>query len=114
MNKLKKEYSFDMLRVIAMIMVICIHVSNIYCRSYNLLDNSLKPLVDNICNKCGYELSVRSDDNEVTFNKGFNLYLEETLPLVHYYEQRGILRKIKIESTDTVQDIFNKIKSIIG
>lgn len=40
MNKLKKEYSFDMLRVIAMIMVICIHVSNIYCRSYNLLDNT--------------------------------------------------------------------------
>ena len=82
--------------------------------TYNLLDNSLKPLVDNICNKCGYELSVRSDDNEVTFNKGFNLYLEETLPLIHYYEQRGILRKIKIESTDSVQDIFNKLKSIIG
>ena len=82
--------------------------------TYNLLDDTLKPLVDNTCNKCGSELSTRSDDNEVTFNKGFDLYLEETLPLIYYYEQRGILRKIKIESTDTVQDIFNKLKSIIG
>lgn len=82
--------------------------------TYNLLDDSLKPLVDNTCNKCGSELSTRSDDNVDTFNKGFNLYLEETLPLIHYYEKRGILRKIKIESTDTVQDIFNKLKSIIG
>ena len=93
-------------------------LSRIICskcgETYNLLDEKLKPLVDNICNKCGHVLSTRSDDNEVTFNKGFNLYLEETLPLVCYYEQRGILRKIKIESTDTVQDVFNKIKSIIG
>ena len=35
----KREYSFDVLRVIAMIMVIIIHVSNVYCRNFELLGN---------------------------------------------------------------------------
>lgn len=82
--------------------------------TYNLLDDSLRPLVDNICNKCGHELSTRTDDNVDTFNKGFDIYLEQTTPLIHYYEKRGILRKVKIENSDSVEDVFNKIKSIIG
>ena len=34
----EREYTFDVLRVIAMIMVIIIHVSNVYTRSYNFID----------------------------------------------------------------------------
>lgn len=37
--KKEREYSFDILRVIAMTMVIIIHVSNIYSRSYLLIEN---------------------------------------------------------------------------
>ena len=36
----EKEYSFDVLRVIAMIMVIIIHVSNVYTRSFNFIDSN--------------------------------------------------------------------------
>ena len=36
----EREYTFDVLRVIAMIMVIIIHVSNVYTRSYNFIDSS--------------------------------------------------------------------------
>ncbi len=35
----KREYSFDILRVIAMIMVIAIHVSNVYSRSFGIISN---------------------------------------------------------------------------
>lgn len=35
-----REYTFDVLRVIAMIMVIIIHVSNLYSRYYGLISNS--------------------------------------------------------------------------
>lgn len=83
-------------------------------QTYNLLVENLRPLVENFCDKCGHELCIRTDDNVDTFNKGFDLYLEQTTPLIHYYEKRGILRKIKIEDEDLVQDVFNKIKSIIG
>ena len=34
-----REYAFDILRVISMIMVIIIHVANIYCRSFNIISN---------------------------------------------------------------------------
>jgi len=37
---MKKEYSFDVLRVIAMIMVIIIHVSNVYCRSFGFINSN--------------------------------------------------------------------------
>lgn len=36
----EREYSFDILRVIAMIMVIVIHVSNVYTRSFNFIDST--------------------------------------------------------------------------
>lgn len=35
----KREYSFDILRVISMCMVIIIHVSNVYSRSYGFISN---------------------------------------------------------------------------
>jgi surface polysaccharide O-acyltransferase-like enzyme len=38
--EVKREYSFDILRVVAMIMVIIIHVSNVYSRFYSFIDNS--------------------------------------------------------------------------
>ena len=39
-KKVKREYSFDILRVVAMIMVIIIHVSNVYSRSFDIISNS--------------------------------------------------------------------------
>lgn len=35
----KREYAFDILRVIAMIMVITIHVANVYSRSFGIISN---------------------------------------------------------------------------
>ena len=37
--KSKREYSFDILRVVAMVMVITIHVSNVYSRSFGIISN---------------------------------------------------------------------------
>lgn len=35
--KKTREYAFDILRVISMIMVIIIHIANVYCRSYGMI-----------------------------------------------------------------------------
>ena len=37
--KSSREYSFDILRVISMVMVIIIHVSNVYSRSFGVISN---------------------------------------------------------------------------
>ena len=38
--KKTREYSFDILRAISMVMVIIIHVSNVYCRKYGLISSN--------------------------------------------------------------------------
>ena len=81
--------------------------------SYNLLVKDLAPKKDGICNKCGNVLETRTDDNEQTFIKGFNTYIEKTLPLIEYYDKKGKLKKLEIKEEDSAEEIFEKIKNFI-
>ena len=81
--------------------------------SFNKTDESLRPKIDGICDKCGHLLKVRSDDNEKTFVNRFNTYVNSTQPLIEYYKNKGILKEVKIHDTDTVNDIFTKVKNLI-
>lgn len=64
--------------------------------------------VEGVCDKCGGELYQRSDDIEETVANRINVYMNETSPLIHYYEERGKLvnidgeQDIKIVSSDIV------------
>ncbi|MBR3161763.1 MAG: adenylate kinase [Bacilli bacterium] len=81
--------------------------------SYNNNVAELRPKLDGICDKCGHGLVVREDDNRETIYKRYDTYLAETQPLIDYYTEEGILKEVKIESNDSAQDVFTKIKSII-
>lgn len=81
--------------------------------SYNKEVAELAPKIVGFCDKCGHELKMRSDDVEETFLHRFDTYMEQTKPLIDYYNQRGILKTIKIDSKDSARDIFNKIKQIM-
>lgn len=80
-------------------------------RVYNLRFNP--PTVPGICDRCGHELSVRSDDKRSTFEKRLQIYSDETLPMIHYYEQRGLVETVDGEQEmDTVyQSIQEKISA---
>jgi len=86
------------------------------CRScgrvYNVNIDKLKPVKNGVCDDCGGELYQRTDDNTETFETRYNEYLEQTHPLVAYYENKNVLKKI--ESTQTVEETFNQIKEIIN
>lgn len=82
--------------------------------SYNKDIPELSPKLSGFCDKCGHTLQVRSDDSVETAMARFDTYLEQTKPLIDYYKQRGILRELKILEQDSAQDVFLKIKSIIG
>lgn len=81
--------------------------------TYNLLIDNLKPQTEGICDKCGSNLKTRTDDNEQTFIKGFDTYIKETTPLIEYYQNKGVLKKIELNKDKSAQDIFNEIKQII-
>lgn len=80
-------------------------------RGYNKYEDVLKPKVENICDDCGVELTSRSDDNEETFKVRFQTYLENTKPLLKYYEELGILNVI--DNGGTPDETFEKIESVI-
>ena len=82
--------------------------------SYNKDVESLKPKIEGICDKCGHTLTVREDDTLETAKKRYDTYMRETAPLIEYYRKKGILKELKIFEDDTTEDVFNKIKLLIG
>ena len=77
------------------------------CNSvYNLKDEV------KICKNCSEQLIKRKDDNEETFNNRYDVYMNETYPVINYYKEKGILHEI--DSSNTPDTIFNEIESIIG
>jgi adenylate kinase len=64
---------------------------------YNMYTNP--PRVDEICDKEGAKLTFRKDDNEDAISTRLKAYEKETLPLVGYYRQRGILTEIDGDAT---------------
>lgn len=75
----------------------------------NQIEESM-PKINGICNECNIELSKRNDDNEETFNKRFDTYINETKPLLDYYKDRLYI----IDSSLSKYEIFKQIENIIG
>ena len=85
------------------------------CKSvYNLVLNP--PKQEGICDKCGGELIKRKDDNEETVKQRFNSYIEQTSPLVDYYEKKGNLYSAVVSKSinklgkDVAKDVLEFIK----
>ena len=59
------------------------------------------------------ELENRRDDSEEVARARFRVYLEQTAPLIDYYEQRGLLVKVDGErSIDAITpDLLSAIKA---
>ena len=52
----------------------------------------MKPKKENICDKCGSSLYIRSDDAAETVIKRLETFHEQTEPLKSFYEERGLLK----------------------
>ena len=78
--------------------------------TYHVINNASK--VEGVCDKCGGELYQRSDDVEDTVANRINVYMNETSPLIHYYEVRDKLVNINGEQDIKVvsEDIVNALR----
>jgi adenylate kinase len=79
---------------------------------YNSMFDETKPKVENFCDNCHSELSKRNDDNEETFDKRFDAYIEKTKPLIDYYNDKGVLHRV--DSGINKEYTFSEIEKIIG
>ncbi len=80
-------------------------------RIYNINSDKLKPKCENLCDDCNIELKHRKDDNAETYEKRYNSYLEETAPLIKYYEKKNIL--YHINGNVDMSNTHKQIKDII-
>ena len=89
--------------------------SNPECKTiYNLVMN--KPKQEGICDKCGSELIQRKDDNEETVKARIKSYMEQTSPLVEYYEKKGVLKTEEVTKQnnhlgkEVAEEIIEEVK----
>ena len=80
-------------------------------RIYNKYSEEMKPKNPGMCDDCNVSLTQRADDNEETFIKRFDEYVNKTSPLVNYYEDKGVLERIN--ASDSKFDTFNDAVKVL-
>jgi adenylate kinase len=73
--------------------------------TYHVENN--KPKVDGVCDKCGGELYQRSDDVAETVENRISVYMNETMPLINYYDAQDKL--VNIEGEQNINNVFSDI-----
>ena len=70
------------------------------------------PKAENICDKCGTELIIRSDDKPETVKERLNVYHQQTEPLIAYYKAAGVLREV--DGTQELPKVFEDVVAILS
>ena len=63
--------------------------------TYNI--ETMKSQKEGICDKCGGELIQRPDDLPATIENRLGVYQKDTMPLIEFYDQKGLLRRVQCE-----------------
>ena len=80
------------------------------CQSaYHIYFN--RPKKDGVCDSCEGRLIQRNDDKEETVRERLKVYREKTQPLVNYYSERSLLKKV--EADDDIEKVFTRICSLV-
>lgn len=73
-----------------------------------------KPKTENICDKCGAPLYIRSDDAAETVKNRLEVFHEQTEPLKAFYEERGLLKCVSSEASveETAALVFEALSEV--
>lgn len=85
--------------------MVCPNCNNIYNIALDQIEKQ------QVCS-CGSTLIKREDDNLETFEKRYQVYLEETKPIIDYYQERPNF--YKVNSNVSPEEVFHQIENILG
>ncbi|MBB3764265.1 adenylate kinase [Sphingomicrobium lutaoense] len=75
-------------------------------------DVSKRPEKDGVCDVCGStEFKRRPDDNEETVRKRMEEYRAKTAPILPFYEEQGLVRKV--DGMGTVEAVAAEIDALL-
>lgn len=63
------------------------------------------------CERCGAQLTVRDDDKPETIRNRLRVFREQTEPLVAFYEERGLLRRVCANGTP--DEVYERLLSTV-
>ncbi|MDZ5474243.1 adenylate kinase [Bacillus sp. 31A1R] len=78
--------------------------------TYHLVFNP--PTKEGVCDRCGGELYQRADDNAETVQNRLNVNIEQSKPLLGFYETKGSLRNIN--GQQDINKVFADIEILLG
>lgn len=70
------------------------------------------PKEETICDKCGSALKQRSDDTLETAENRLTIYEKQTAPLVEWYTNKGLLKKVSADGT--IEENFKATCKAVG
>jgi adenylate kinase len=78
--------------------------------TYHLVFNP--PTKEGTCDRCGGELYQRADDNEATVQNRLDVNMQQTAPLLNFYESKGYLRNIN--GQQDIDAVLADITELLG
>jgi adenylate kinase len=79
----------------------CVNCKTVYHHLFH------PPATAGQCDKCGSELVQRSDDKEETARNRLQVYMDQTEPLLKYYEDKGLL--VTLDGNRDPQMVFTEV-----
>jgi len=70
------------------------------------------PKNDDVCDICGARLIVRDDDKPEVIRHRLETYHEKTKPLVDFYEERGVLKRV--DGSLKPEEVGNRIRALLA
>jgi adenylate kinase len=70
------------------------------------------PKRENVCDQDGSRLLQRDDDRPETIKKRLATYHDKTEPLIHYYEERGLLRRF--DGTREANEVHDHVRATLA
>ncbi|MGG5254626.1 adenylate kinase [Neobacillus sp. SM06] len=78
--------------------------------TYHLVFNP--PANEGVCDRCGGELYQRADDNAETVQNRLDVNIQQSQPLLDFYNEKGYLRTI--DGQQDIEKVFAEIELLLG
>ncbi len=77
--------------------------------SYHI--KNIPPKKKGICDKCGGKLIRRPDEKPSIVKERFKVYQQKSLPLVNFYNKKGILKEV--DGSGTPEEVYGRVKELV-
>ena len=71
----------------------------------------MPPTVDWTCDTCGGRVVQRDDDTVEAIDRRLELYEEQTVPIIDYYRERGML--VQVSGVGDGDDVFERLVKVV-